>query len=135
MECAAKSGGFTAADLPAEAPEVLTVSATGPTGITSFYSNYGLGVVEEAGGARFGFHCVEIADGSRRIEVGDRVTFSLRAGHDGTLEARQGLKIACLEEIALRMGFIDKAGMERIIEDTPKSSYRDYLSMILRDGF
>ena len=60
----------------------------------------------------------------------------LEASHFiGTLEARQGLKIACLEEIALRMGFIDKAGMERIIEDTPKSSYRDYLTMILRDGF
>ena len=60
----------------------------------------------------------------------------LEASHFiGTLEARQGLKIACLEEIALRMGFIDKAGMEEIIEDTPKSSYRDYLAMILRDGF
>ncbi|WP_027714504.1 glucose-1-phosphate thymidylyltransferase RfbA [Desulfuromonas sp. TF] len=60
----------------------------------------------------------------------------LEASHFiGTLEARQGLKIACLEEIALRMGFIDKAGMERIIEDTPKSSYQDYLAMILRDGF
>jgi glucose-1-phosphate thymidylyltransferase len=60
----------------------------------------------------------------------------LEASHFiGTLEARQGLKIACLEEIALRMGFIDKAGMERIIEDTPKSSYREYLAMIMRDGF
>ena len=35
-------------DLPAEAPGVLTVSATGPTGLHSYYSNYGLGVVELA---------------------------------------------------------------------------------------
>jgi subtilisin family serine protease len=35
-------------DLPAEAPGVVTVSATGPTGLTSFYSSYGLGVVEVA---------------------------------------------------------------------------------------
>jgi subtilisin family serine protease len=35
-------------DLPAEAPGVVTVSATGPTGLHSFYSNYGLGVVEVA---------------------------------------------------------------------------------------
>ena len=35
-------------DLPAEAPGVVTVSATGPTGLTSFYSSYGLGVVELA---------------------------------------------------------------------------------------
>ncbi|MGH3712680.1 MAG: S8 family peptidase [Micromonosporaceae bacterium] len=35
-------------DLPAEAPGVVTVSATGPTGTKSFYSSYGLGVVEVA---------------------------------------------------------------------------------------
>jgi subtilisin family serine protease len=34
--------------LPGEAPGVVTVSATGPTGIISFYSSYGLGVVEVA---------------------------------------------------------------------------------------
>jgi subtilisin family serine protease len=34
--------------LPGEAPGVVTVSATGPTGLTSFYSSYGLGVVELA---------------------------------------------------------------------------------------
>jgi subtilisin family serine protease len=35
-------------DLPTEAPGVISVPATGPTGLTSFYSNYGLGVVEVA---------------------------------------------------------------------------------------
>ena len=35
-------------DLPTEAPGVVSVPATGPTGLTSFYSNYGLGVVEVA---------------------------------------------------------------------------------------
>ncbi len=53
----------------------------------------------------------------------------------GTLEARQGLKIACLEEVALNMGFIDQSHMKKIIEETPPSSYRDYLCMILQDGF
>lgn len=48
----------------------------------------------------------------------------------GTLEIRQGLKIACLEEIAFRLGFIDQAGMERIIAETPKSGYRDYLARV-----
>jgi glucose-1-phosphate thymidylyltransferase len=52
----------------------------------------------------------------------------LEASHFiGTLEARQGLKIACLEEIALRMGFIDYPAMEKVISETPKSGYRDYL--------
>lgn len=59
----------------------------------------------------------------------------LEASHFiGTLEARQGLKIACLEEVAYRKGFVDRAQFERIIEETPKSSYRDYLAMILQDS-
>jgi glucose-1-phosphate thymidylyltransferase len=58
----------------------------------------------------------------------------LEASHFiGTLEARQGLKIACLEEIALRLGFIDRAQMQQVIEATPKSSYREYLEMVFRD--
>jgi glucose-1-phosphate thymidylyltransferase len=58
----------------------------------------------------------------------------LEASHFiGTLEMRQGLKIACLEEIALRMGYIDCRKMETVIADTPKSSYRDYLIRVLHE--
>ncbi|AAR35459.1 glucose-1-phosphate thymidylyltransferase RfbA [Geobacter sulfurreducens] len=58
----------------------------------------------------------------------------LEASHFiGTLEARQGLKIACLEEIALRMGFIDCRRMAEVIAETPKSSYRDYLARIYNE--
>ncbi|MGB4600527.1 MAG: glucose-1-phosphate thymidylyltransferase RfbA [Trichlorobacter sp.] len=51
-----------------------------------------------------------------------------------TLEARQGLKIACLEEIALYRGFIDCAGMEAAITATPASSYRDYLQRVMQEA-
>lgn len=62
-------------------------------------------------------------------------TSLLEASHFiGTLEARQGLKIACLEEIAWRLGFIDDAQMERLIGDTPKSGYREYLERVLGEG-
>ena len=58
----------------------------------------------------------------------------LEASHFiGTLEARQGLKIACLEEIALRKGYIDKPKMQQIIEDTPNSSYREYLVRVIEE--
>ena len=58
----------------------------------------------------------------------------LEASHFiGTLEARQGLKIACLEEIALRMGYIDCHKMKEVINDTPKSSYRDYLERVYNE--
>ncbi|MDF1580602.1 MAG: glucose-1-phosphate thymidylyltransferase RfbA [Desulfuromonadales bacterium] len=60
----------------------------------------------------------------------------LEASHFiGTLEARQGLKIACLEEVALRKGYIDIGRFKEIINDTPKSSYREYLEMILQGEF
>lgn len=51
----------------------------------------------------------------------------------GTLEARQGLKIACLEEVAFRMGFIDTTTMARTIAGMPASSYREYLEHVLSE--
>jgi glucose-1-phosphate thymidylyltransferase len=58
----------------------------------------------------------------------------LEASHFiGTLEARQGLKIACLEEIALRMGYLDCQGMAEVIKATPNSSYRDYLVRVYQE--
>ena len=44
-----------------------------------------------------------------------------------TIEKRQGQKIACLEEIAYRMGFIDDDGLHRAMEGTSSEYYR-YLS-------
>jgi glucose-1-phosphate thymidylyltransferase len=45
----------------------------------------------------------------------------------GTLERRQGMKIACPEEIAWRNGFIDDAGLERAAARLGKGTYADYL--------
>jgi len=59
----------------------------------------------------------------------------LEASHFiGTLEARQGLKIGCLEELALRMGYLDCKGMEAAISATPPSSYRDYLVRVYNEA-
>jgi glucose-1-phosphate thymidylyltransferase len=46
------------------------------------------------------------------------------------IESRQGMKIACLEEIALRRGFIDCSRMRQVIDETPSSPYRDYLQQV-----
>lgn len=51
-----------------------------------------------------------------------------------TLEHRQGLKIACLEEIAWRAGFIDDAQLERLAEPMKKNGYGQYLLHVLREG-
>ena len=50
-----------------------------------------------------------------------------------TLEQRQGLKIACIEEIALSKGFIDTAQFERLAELYGKSDYGDYLRRVLAE--
>ena len=43
------------------------------------------------------------------------------------LEKRQGVKISCIEEIAYRMGFIDKDGLVKLAEKMKNNSYGDYL--------
>jgi glucose-1-phosphate thymidylyltransferase len=63
-------------------------------------------------------------------------TSLLEASHFiGTLEVRQGVKIACPEEIAYRKHFIDKAQFEGLIDATPASSYRTYLELVLREQY
>jgi glucose-1-phosphate thymidylyltransferase len=51
-----------------------------------------------------------------------------------TLEARQGLKVACVEEIAFRRKFIDAAQLEKLAEFYGKSDYAKYLRMVLAES-
>ena len=44
-----------------------------------------------------------------------------------TLETRQGMKVACLEEIAFRQGFIDREQVLSLAKSLQKSGYGDYL--------
>jgi glucose-1-phosphate thymidylyltransferase len=50
-----------------------------------------------------------------------------------TLQERQGLRVACLEEIAYKMGFLDKAALGRLVERMGGSSYADYLRRVLEE--
>jgi glucose-1-phosphate thymidylyltransferase len=50
-----------------------------------------------------------------------------------TIERRQGLKIACPEEIAYRCGYIDAAQMERLAQALGKSSYGQYLLQLMKE--
>ena len=50
-----------------------------------------------------------------------------------TIEHRQGLKIACPEEIAYRKGFVDAAQLEKLAAPLLKSGYGDYLMQVLKE--
>ncbi|MFP4004015.1 MAG: glucose-1-phosphate thymidylyltransferase RfbA [Alphaproteobacteria bacterium] len=50
-----------------------------------------------------------------------------------TLERRQGLKIACIEEVAWRMGYIDDAALARLAGENEASGYGAYLRSVLRE--
>ena len=83
-----------------------------------------------------------LEEGSLRVELLSRGVAWLDTGtpdslidaasYVQTIEKRQGLKIACLEEIAYRMGFIDDGGLERALEGT-SSEYYAYVRSICKE--
>lgn len=59
----------------------------------------------------------------------------LEASHFiATMEHRQGLKIACIEEIAYRLGYIDASQLEQLAQPLSKNGYGRYLKNLLREG-
>ncbi len=85
-----------------------------------------------------------LALGELAVEVFSRGTAWLDTGTPEALldaanfvqviEQRQGLKIACPEEIAYRMGFIDAEALERLADGLGRSAYGDYLRQVLAES-
>ena len=72
-------------------------------------------------------HVRLLGRGMAWLDTGTQTSLLEAANYIATIEHRQGLKVACLEEVALRAGFIDQAQMGRLIDRLPKGEYRDYL--------
>ncbi len=77
--------------------------------------------------------CEVFSRGMAWLDTGTHESLLQAANFIEVVERRQGLKIACLEEVAYRMGFIDAASVERIAGPL-KNEYGQYLLAILKEG-
>ena len=68
------------------------------------------------------------------LDTGTQQSLLDASAYIAAIENRQGLKIACLEEIAFNQRFIDADGLRRCIADVPQSPYREYLELVLAEG-
>lgn len=74
----------------------------------------------------------KLGRGTAWLDTGTHESLLEAADFVRAIQNRQGLRIACLEEIGLQMGFLDEAAFERSIEPLGKSSYGTYLRGVLK---
>ena len=79
-------------------------------------------------------HVKLLSRGMAWLDTGTTRALLEASNYIATIEHRQGLKIACLEEVALRMGFITQSDLENLIDRLPKNEYRDYLRTVCDEG-
>lgn len=65
------------------------------------------------------------------LDTGTHDSLNQASGFIETVEKRQGLKVACIEEIAYRMGYIDAAQVRKLAEPLMKNNYGQYLMQML----
>ena len=75
---------------------------------------------------------VKLGRGIAWLDTGTHETLMQAANFIETIEERQGLKVACIEEIAYRMGFIDSRQLEELARPLMKNGYGQYLMHILK---
>ncbi len=67
------------------------------------------------------------------LDTGTHESLLEAANFIATIESRQGLKIACLEEIALRRGYLSRDQYQQMLDKMPNSPYRNYLDMVFHE--
>ena len=76
---------------------------------------------------------VKMGRGFTWLDTGSQETLLEASQFVQTLEKRQGMKISCIEEIAFRMGYINKEDLEILGNSMGNSSYGQYLTKIVKD--
>ena len=72
-----------------------------------------------------------IGRGTAWLDTGTPDSLLEASNFIATIERRQGLKIACIEEVAYNMGFITNDELRLLAEDIPNGAYRDYLLTLI----
>src|SRR5438105_2926251 len=75
-----------------------------------------------------------LSRGMAWLDTGTQTSLLEASNYIATIEHRQGLKVACLEEVALRMKFITQSNLAKIIDQLPSGDYRQYLQMVCDEG-
>ena len=78
-------------------------------------------------------HVIRMGRGMAWLDTGTHQSLLDAANFVATIEARQGLKIGCIEEAALRTGCVDLDGFLAIIDTLPDCPYRAYLERIAKE--
>ena len=102
----------------------LKPSARGELEITDLHQIY---LAHEA------LHVELLGRGTAWLDTGTHLSLLEAAEYIHVIETRQGLKIACLEEIAWRQGWLDRSSIERQADRHGKSSYGAYLRRLVDD--
>lgn len=83
--------------------------------------------------ARHNLHVETMRRGYAWLDTGTHESLLQAGSFVQTIQARQGLKIACIEEIAYRMGYIDKGQVRRLAESLKKNDYGKYLLRMIQE--
>jgi glucose-1-phosphate thymidylyltransferase len=79
-------------------------------------------------------HVKALTRGMAWLDTGTQTSLLEAGNYIATIEHRQGMKIACLEEVAFRMNFIDQTQLEQLVDALPKGEYREYLRLVCAEG-
>jgi glucose-1-phosphate thymidylyltransferase len=79
-------------------------------------------------------HVKLLSRGMAWLDTGTQTSLLEAANYIATIEHRQGLKVACLEEVAFRAGFIGPQELSALIDPLPKGEYREYLCRVQEEG-
>lgn len=83
--------------------------------------------------ARHNLHVETMRRGYAWLDTGTHESLLQAGSFVQTIQARQGLKIACIEEIAYRMGYINEEQVRRLAEPLKKNDYGKYLLRMIQE--